>query len=463
MIAFNIHERRKAYRVYYDFIVNCEIINPKDSSLRNKTALARDINSEGIYFEIDESLTLGTAINVSFQLPQINSSIQATVKVVKVEIAGGESKFGIGAIFTKLEDRDSGLIKQLMERLNINRLLELIIKKEGSDLHLLAERVPYIRKYGEIEPLDWPKLSAPDVKYLLYTIMTKQQIKNFERDKELDFAIQYDMLNRFRINVHQQKGFTEATLRLINTKISSFEDLSIPKVVEDLANIRDGLIIIAGPTGSGKTTTIAAIVDFINHKRKAVIITLERPIEYVYSDEKSIIKQREVGIDTYSFSSALKSTLRQDPNVIVVGELDDIETIRTAIIAAEAGHLVIASFHAPNTIQAIDRLVSIFPFDARKHILSQLSHCLRGIITQILIPRCDRKGRVLATEVLVATDSVKRIIRNDELIQIPTSIQTAGAYRMQRMSESIKKLVDQQVIDPQTADFYSEEFTKYVR
>jgi twitching motility protein PilT len=463
MLTLCIPEKRAFFRVHCEVPLSCKIVNPKDNSITEKHVLTKNISSGGLYFETDELLQLGTLINIEFKLPQTESIILSTIKTVRVEMFENEARFGIGAVFTKLNSKDKEQIEQMIDRLDINKLFELTIKKGGSDLHLLAGRPPFIRMYGEIEQLNWAVLSAQDINNLLYSIMTKQQKRNFEKDKELDFAIQFDMQNRFRINVHQQKGFTEATLRLINTKISSFEELNLPEVIKDLANLKDGLILIAGPTGSGKTTTIAAMVEHINHERRAVIITLERPIEYVYPDEKSIIKQREVGIDTYSFSAALKSTLRQDPNVIVVGELDDIETIRTAIIAAEAGHLVIASFHAPNTIQAIDRLVSIFPMESRKQILSQLSHCLRGVITQLLIPCKDKKSRALVTEVLVATDAVKRIIRNDEIIQIPTVLQTGAAHKMQTMLESITFCVEKGIIDLETASFYSEEFSKYTR
>jgi twitching motility protein PilT len=462
MLSYVTYEKRKSFRVRCDLLVTCTIYDLKNNSAERKDVYARNISSEGLFLEMDEPLALGTELDISFQFPQTTNVISAGVKVVRSEILE-ENKFGIAVYFTKIEEKEKEQINQIMERLNINRLFEMTISKGGSDLHLLADRPPFIRLHGEIQPIEWPKLTSLDIIYLLNSIMTKQQIENFEKNKELDFAVQYDMLNRFRINVHKQKGFTEATLRLINTKISSFDDLNIPEVMQELAGLKDGLVIIAGPTGSGKTTTIAAIIDYINHNRRSVIITLERPIEYVYPDDKSIIKQREVGTDTQSFSIALKSTLRQDPNVIVVGELDDMETVKTAIVAAEAGHLVIASFHAPNTIQAIDRLVSIFPFENRKQILSQLSHCVRGIVTQLLIPLKNKSGRVLVTEILVATDAVKRIIRNDDLVQITTAIQTGAHYKMQTMSDSIKECVERGAIDLETANFYSEEFSKYAR
>lgn len=462
MFIYNLPDKRKSYRVYIEIPIICEIPDPKDKSIRNITGLINNINSEGIYFEIDELLPLNAELDTKFRLPKSDNLIHATIKVVRIETPDTK-KFGIGAIFTKIADKDKEEIKQLVERLDINKLLELTIKKEASDLHLLVGQPPVLRIYGDLQLLDMPKMSAEDIERLVYSIMPREQIKKFERDKELDFAIQYDTKNRFRINLHRQKGFLEAAFRLINTGISSFEELNIPGVVKDLARLKDGLVFVTGPTGSGKTTTMAAIVELINQERKAVIITLEKPIEYVHSNIKSIIKQREIGIDTNSFSVALKSSLRQDPNVIVVGELDDVETVRTAIIAAEAGYLVIASFHAPNTVQAIDRLTSFFPMENRRQVLFQLASCIKGIVAQLLIPLKDKRGRILATEIVIANDAIKRVIRNDELIQLPTIVQTGSASKMQSMVNSIMMYFEQGIIDGETAHFYSEEFSRYNR
>ncbi len=460
MSANNLSERKKSYRVYTEIPLTCEIADPNNKIIRKKTALARNISSEDIYFEIDEILPLGLETDIIFQIPRSDNIIKAKIKISRIETTENENIFGAGAYFIEISDKNKEEIKQLVERLDIYKLLELAIKKGASDLHILANKQPVLRIQGEVEDLDYAKLHAEDIPNLLYSIMTKQQIKKFEQDKEMDFAIQYDMENRFRINLHQQRGFLEATLRVINTKIYSFEDLNLPEVVKDLARQKEGLVLIVGPTGSGKTTTIAAMTDLINHERKGVIITLERPIEYVYSNVNCIIKQREVGIDTSSFSIALKSTLRQDPNVIIVGELDDFETVRTAIIAAEAGHFVIASFHAPNTVQAIDRLTSLFPLEHRKNILFQLSRCIKGIICQLLLPAKNRRDRVLATEIVIVNDAVRNIIRNDELFQIPTIIQTGGALRMQSMQQSIRRYLDMGIIDTQTAIEHSEEFNR---
>lgn len=452
-------ERRRKTRVFVRIPIVCTLVDPETKIIRNKTALSGDISSEGIYFEIDEILALKTEIDIRFQLPHSNNVITATIKVMRIEAV--KNNFAIGAVFTRISDKDKAEIEQLVERLNINKLLSLTIQKGASDLHLLAEQPPVMRINGELQILESQKIHVDEIPQLVFSLMNKEQIRLFEREKEMDFGIQYDIQSRFRVNVHQQRGFVEATFRLIESKTFSFEELRIPDVVKDLARQKDGLVLITGPTGSGKTTTIAAMVDLINQERKAVVITLERPIEYVHQNVKSIIKQREVGVDTNSFSVALKYSLRQDPNVIVIGEMDDIETIKTAMIAAEAGYLVIATFHAPDTIQAIDRLVSVFPPENRRQVIAQLSNCLRGIIAQLLLPRKDRKGRVLASEVLIATDAVKRILRKDELFQLPTNIQTGANFKMQAMSDSIRKYLEEGIIDVETAMFYSQEFSKY--
>lgn len=453
-------DRRNRSRIFINVAAVCELYNFDTKIPYKKTVICQDINQEGIYFEIDELLPLKTEISLRFQLPHSKNMIFATVMVVRIQATKG--LFGTGAVFTQIGDIEKEEIREFVERVDINKLLNLTIKKGASDLHLLAEYPPVLRIHGDLQYCDFPKLNADDIPHLIFSLMSKQQVKDFEKNRELDFGVQYDLNTRFRVNVHQQRGFVEAAIRLISTQSYSFEELKIPEVVQTLARQRDGLIIITGPTGSGKTTTIAAMVDLINRERKVVIVTLERPIEYMHKNIKSIIKQREVGVDTNSFADALKASLRQDPNVIVIGELDDIETVRTAIMAAEAGYLVIATFHAPDSIQAIDRLVSIFPPENRRQMLSQLSNCLKGVVAQVLLPRKDKKSRIMASEVLVVNDAVKRIVRKDEIYQLSTVMQTGSSYKMQLMSDSIRKYLEEGYIEPEVAGFYSQEFSKYL-
>ncbi len=461
MLEHSLVDRRRNFRAYVNIPLEYEILSSSGQALKKKNGLIKNISAEGvgigINLEIDEALPLNTELKVSFKLPRKDNLVNATVKIVWVTAASKPRTFFIGGTtFTNLSEADRKDILDLVERLNINKLLRLAIQQNASDLHLVVDTPPILRINGELQMTDLPPLYADEIINLVYSIMDDSQIYKFEVEKELDFGIQFDPINRFRVNLHQQRGFLEVALRLISAKHFSFEELRIPEVTKELARQKDGLILVVGPTGSGKTTTMAAMVELINNERKAVIITLERPIEYVHTNLKSIIKQREIGLDTESFSRAIKSSLRQDPNVIVVGELEDMETVKTALIAAEAGYLVIASFHAPSSVQAIDRLASIFPVESRRQILAQVANCIRGMIFQLLIPRKDKTERVLASEVMIGNEAIKSVIRKDDLIQIPTIIQTNALYKMQTMVESIKKYLDEGIIDQDTAAIYAE-------
>lgn len=463
MLNLTISEKRAARRVYAKIPLTCHIVDPKDGTVKKKTTMMGDISETGLYFESDEPFSLRTEMSFSFKLPESDTVIQGKGRIARIQTTDEERVFGVGINFSEVTDESRREIHDFVERIDIRKLLQMTVDKKGSDLHILADHAPVLRVQGELQELEIPPIPARDIPRLIYSVMTKQQIRRFEQNKELDFGMQFDMQNRFRVNLHIQRGYMEAAFRLIVTRTFSFTELHIPEAVKDLARIKEGLILICGPTGSGKSTTIAAMVDLINHERKAVIITLERPIEYVFENDKCIIKQREIGIDTNSFSQALQSSLRQDPNIIIVGELDDMETVKTALIAAEAGYLVIASFHAPNTVSGIDRLTGMFPMESRKQILAQVSNSMKGMITQMLIPSVDKKKRVLASEVLMANEAVKRVIRSDELYQIPNVIQTGVHYKMQSMQESIRRYVESGVVDKETAQFYLQEAGVFMR
>ena len=460
MLGWEGIEKRKFERIFIRIPVICEFGDPQARTVSPLTAVSGDISTGGIYLEMDSILPLKSELNIRFQLPHSDKSISARIRVAFIETLANNN-FGIGASFLEISAEDRQEIALLVGRLDISKLLKTAIDKKASDVHFLAEQPLVLRINGELEFIDGQIMRADEIAQLVFSLMNKEQIRAFGRNKEVDFGIQYDIKTRFRVNVHQQRGFVEAALRLIESKDFSFDELRIPPVVQDLARNKDGLILITGPTGSGKTTTISAMVGLINKERKAVIITLERPIEYIHPNIKSVVKQREVGVDTNSFSAALKSSLRQDPNVIVIGEMDDLETIKTALIAAEAGYLVIGTFHAPNVIQAVDRLVSMFPIESRRQMLSQLSNCLRGVVAQLLIPRKGKKERLLACEILIATDAVKRIIRKDELFQLTMVMQSGASHKMQLMTDVVRKLLEDGQIETETAMFFSEEFSKY--
>ena len=333
---------------------------------------------------------------------------------------------------------------------DMHQLFELASKRGASDIHLSELAPPILRIDGVLEPTAMAPLSRADTKRLIYTLLADRQKAQFERELELDFSIDVRGLGRFRINVHLQRGSVEAALRLVPSHVRSLQELGLPPIVAELARKPNGLVLITGPTGVGKTTTLAAIVDLINHERRHLIVIIEDPIEYVHQNSLSIIKQREVYADTKSFATALVRALRQDPNVIVVGEMRDLETISTALTAAETGHLVLATLHTADAAQTLDRILDIFPPHRQEEVKIQLADCLQGVISQQLLPRREGPGRVVAYEVMVATPAVRNLIREHATEQIPTVLQTGAAHGMCTMDACLKRLYDEGLISYET-------------
>ncbi|MCX5693225.1 MAG: type IV pilus twitching motility protein PilT [Candidatus Omnitrophica bacterium] len=330
--------------------------------------------------------------------------------------------------------------------MDIKDLLKAAVEKEASDLHLTTDSAPIVRVDGKLIPLNFPKLDRENCKRIVYSILDDKQKAVFEKDLELDISLDVPGLNRFRVNVHMQRGSVEAAFRLVSLKIRTIAELGLPPVVADLCRKPQGLVLVTGPTGVGKTTTLAAMVDLINTERQAIVIVVEDPIEYVHINKRCIIKQREVYADTRSFASALIHALRQDPNVIIVGEMRDIETISTVLTASETGHLVLATLHTPDASQTIDRIIDVFPPYQQEQVKIQLSTTLQGVISQQLLPRRDRPGRVIATEVMIATNAVRNLIREHETEQLLTHIQTGGQLGMHTMDKSLKALYQKGLI-----------------
>lgn len=327
--------------------------------------------------------------------------------------------------------------------MHIRDLFQLAIGKGASDLHLAVGSPPVIRVDGELVRTQFATLTPADTQALIYAILTPEQRELFTVQKELDFALSISGLTRCRVNVHQQRGSVEASFRFIFLRIRVLTELGVPAVAAELIQRPDGLILITGPTGVGKTTTLAAMVDSINTTQQKIIICIEDPIEYLHSHKQSVVKQREVGTDTVSFPEALRRALRQDPNVIVIGEMRELETIATALTAAETGHLVLATLHTPDATQSINRIIDVFPPHQQQQVRMQLAECLQGIVSQKLLPRADKQGRVLAAEVLVATPAVRNLVRKQEIEQIPSVIQTGSGVGMQTMDQSLLALVQQ--------------------
>jgi len=325
--------------------------------------------------------------------------------------------------------------------MEIKDLLMACIEKGASDLHITQNEPPILRIDGKLCRTNFEVLTKQDLKKMIYGILTDPQKEIFERELELDFSLSLPTLDRFRVNIHMQKGTVEAALRRVPLEIPTMRDLGLPPVVIDLARKPNGLVLVTGPTGMGKTTTLAAMLDLINNERECLIMCIEDPIEFIFTNKKSIIKQREVYSDTRSFAEALRHALRQDPNVIVVGEMRDLETISTALTAAETGHLVLATLHTPDAPQTIERIIDVFPPHQQQQVKLQLADCLQGVISQLLLPRASGKGRILATEIMIGTPAVRNLVREQELEQIPTLMQTGSQYGMNTMDKSLKELI----------------------
>ncbi len=324
---------------------------------------------------------------------------------------------------------------------DIRELLEKMIKAGASDLHIVVGVPPVIRVHGRLEYMPgYPRLTPEMTQELIYSVMNEDQIAEFEKEKELDMSFGVEKLSRFRLNVYRDRGSVVAAFRAIPYEIMSFEQLGIPRVVADFAYRPNGLVLVCGPTGSGKSTTLAALIDKINTERDVHIITIEDPIEYLHSHRRSIINQREVNVDTKSFASALKRVLRQDPDVVLIGEMRDLETIQAALTVAETGHLTFATLHTNDAVQTINRIVDVFPQEQQDQVRTQLSFVLEGVVVQQLIPRTDGQGRVLATEVMVPNPAIRSLIRSQKLEQIPSMIEIGKGEGMMTMNQSLYRL-----------------------
>lgn len=330
--------------------------------------------------------------------------------------------------------------------MEIKELLMMCMEKKASDLHLTENEPPILRISGRLHRTSLVKLASDDVKKIIYGVLTDPQKEMFERQLELDLSLSLPKMDRFRVNIHMQRGSVEAAFRRVPLEVPSFEQLGLPQILMDLARKPNGLVLVTGPTGMGKTTTLAAMINLINHERESVIVTIEDPIEFVFQNKKSIIKQREVYSDTRSFADALRHALRQDPNVIVVGEMRDLETISTTLTAAETGHLVLATLHTPDAPQTVERIIDVFPPHQQQQVKLQLADSLQAVVSQLLLPHASGQGMVLATEIMIATAGVRNLIREQEIEQIPTLMQTGTQYGMKTMDRSLKELVKKGLI-----------------
>ncbi|MCU4184833.1 PilT/PilU family type 4a pilus ATPase [Acidiferrimicrobium sp. IK] len=363
------------------------------------------------------------------------------IRAIEVEYGPGPEAASSGAPKSDEGDEISG------GRLHLNSLLAEMMALDASDLHLSAGRPPSVRVHGAIRPLEGHEpMIGSDLREMVYGVLAQRQRERFEAEHELDTSHTVPGLGRFRLNVFQQKDSVGAVLRAIPFKIRPLAELGIPATVEQFAKLPRGLVLVTGPTGSGKSTTLASLIDMINSSTPSHIMTVEDPIEFLHDHKRSVVNQREVGVDTHSFAEALKHVLRQDPDVILVGEMRDLETISTALTAAETGHLVFGTLHTQDAPQSVDRVIDVFPSHQQQQIRVQLASALQGVVTQQLIPVARGGGRAVATEVLVVTPAIRNLIREGKVHQIYSSMQAGGQYGMQTMDQSLAQLVRDGVV-----------------
>jgi twitching motility protein PilT len=332
-------------------------------------------------------------------------------------------------------------------QVNLHQLLRAMIEKGASDMHITTGSPPLLRIDGAIVPLKLSPLSPIETKQLCYSVLTEEQKIQFEKNKELDLSFGVKSLSRFRANIFMQRGAVSGAFRSIPFKILSFDELGLPPVVAELASKPRGLVLVTGPTGSGKSTTLASIIDKINTETRQHIMTVEDPIEYLHPHKRSIVNQREIGSDTGTFKQALKYVLRQDPDVVLVGEMRDLETIEAALTIAETGHLVFATLHTNSAIQSINRMIDVFPPHQQSQVRAQLSFVLEGVISQLLLPRAGAPGRCMAMEVMVPNAAIRNLIREDKVHQIYTQMQVGQQkHGMQTLNQSLYSLYARRLI-----------------
>lgn len=333
-----------------------------------------------------------------------------------------------------------------LDSVHLDDLLRKSVERDASDMHLVVGVPPILRVDGQLTAMDYARVTPQDSQRIIYDIMTDEQIQKFETNLELDFSYSLAKVARFRVNVYKDNGTIAAAFRKIPQKIPTMRDLGLPLILEELTKKKRGLVLVTGPTGSGKSTTLAAMINQINTERSEHIITIEDPIEYLHTHKYSIINQREVGQDTRSFNNALRSALREDPDVVLVGEMRDLETIQIAITTAETGHLVFATLHTNNAAQTVDRMVDVFPPGQQEQIRFQLSNNLEAVICQQLLPRAGMPGRVCAMEIMICTPAIRNLIRENKAHQIPSAIQTGANVGMQSMDQHLRDLYQKGII-----------------
>lgn len=450
-------ERRRGKRLRTRLPVKYEIVRGEGGESITFSTIIRDISPVGVSFYTYEIINLNCLMKISFRIsPEESISLLGNVKRVEKSWEAELGKYIVGVDIQKMDNEDREKLRRFLGFCDIETVLDKISLRGVLDVHFLAGFPPMVKRFGRVVPEGEERLSKEAVQGLLLNILTDHQYKVFTEGREINFIFPFKNV-RFRVNLHFQQGNVEGIFRVIPPRVKTLKELGLPPVVETFLTYKKGLILVAGRTGSGKTTTLASMVEHMNNVRDGILLCVEDPIEYIHTGKNCIIKQREVGKDTLSYYNAAKNALRQNPDVLVIGEILDSNTMDVALTTAESGTLVLTSLHAPGSAYALDRIVALFPAELQPHILTRLSLTLIAIITQELMPRIDAEGLIMASEVLIINDAMRRVIRQGDWKQLPTILQTSRGIGMQSMQESITQIYEQGCISGEyLKEFYRE-------
>ena len=451
-------EKRKTQRRKIQIPVLSWEESDVDRKHKGREIVSKDISGDGIAFYSKKIYPIHTVLQIDIFLPNQKDPVSCKLRVASIEILLRGEEYLIGAAFFDLKPEDRLRIASAAEKMDLYVLLDSTVTGGATDLHLTVGRPPLVRRGKKILTMAASVIEPGQVEAMLYPLMTRQQVGQFEESKEMDFAFSPDVSTRFRVNMHSQKGYVEAVLRNIPSRVRSIEELGIPvDVLEKFCREESGLILIAGTRGAGKTTTMMSMVDHINKNQDRVIVTLEDPIEYILKSQRSIVKQRELGADTFSYGEGLKRAMRQDLDVICVGEIHDGECLINAISAAETSHLVISTVHAPDAVSAIERMVNFCPPEHAVNLRQRLASCLRGILYQERLKSGQTQGHVVATELLLNNTAMKNLIRDGRYSMMGNVLQTGRAQGMYTFKDNLRELFEKGLIDQETMEGVTEE------
>jgi twitching motility protein PilT len=453
-------EKRKTRRISVNIRVNYYPEN--DPAKKTIEAVINNISEEGLLILCNpQPLAITTILELEICSLRQAAAIKAKGRVVWVKEVREQKQYEMGVAFSEIKEKDLIFIKQWINSIDLDRILGIAVKNKASDVHMVSGQPPTMRLYGELKPIPGSELTPEDIKAMIYGILSKQHREKFEQDMELDISYVNDS-GRFRVNLHQEKGQIGAAFRCLPTEVMGLAELHLPPILEELARRPSGLILITGPAGCGKSTTVAAMIEIINKERKSLIMSLEEPIEYIFKSKKSIIEQREIGIDAVSFHSALKYIVRQDIDVVFIGEIRDLNSISVAISAAETGHLVLTTLHTMDTLSSISRIVDVFPSQQQRQVRMQLAETLRGIVSQVLLPRQGKEGRIVATEVLVCNSAVANLIRKDNISEIRGIMETGSRFGMHTLDHSLENLYSQGLVSREAVLAYTNDAARFI-